>query len=445
MAKEITIPYKFEPRWYQLPFLQAADSGKYKRFFLCWHRRGGKDKLLWNFIIKRATEVVGQHYYLFPTYTQAKKILWDGIDNDGMPFLDHVPPELLAGKPNDTELQITLKNDSIIQLVGTDNYDSIRGTNPKTCIFSEFAFQDPGAWDVVRPILKLNGGLAVFNTTPNGENHAHDLWKMAEKNENWWTQLLTIDDTKLLNDEDLQEERDEGMSEEMVQQEYYCKWNSAAVGSYYGSYMRAAEEAGRIGKVPWDELRPVVTFWDLGMNDTMVIGFFQQHGFTYKLIDSYYSHGKGLEHYAGVIKDKPYKYATHYVPHDAKNRDMNTGLERAKTLDALLQAPVVTLPRPKSVQDKIEASRWILPKVYIDSENCDYVVKALKNYKQEYDEKLKIWKKEPLHDWSSHPADMFAYFALFVRETGQLVEYEVSGSDFGMPFIPPTQQGGIRR
>lgn len=379
-----------------------------------WSRRSGKDKTLWNVIIGRAFDIVGQHYYLFPTFAQGRKALWEGIDNAGMKFLDHIPKEIVR-RSNDTEMKIELSNGSIIQIIGTDNYDSIRGTNPKTCVFSEYAYQDPRAWGVISPILKANGGMAIFNTTPNGENHAFDLKKIAESSPDWFFQTLTVDDTGVLTQEQIEEERRNGMSEEMVQQEFYCSWSSALVGSFYGQRLREMEESDRISVVPWDEYEQVITFWDLGMNDEMAIWFVQQHGFAYKVIDCFADHGKGFEHYAKMLYDKPYRYSKHFIPHDGKNRELSNGLERSKTLDSMLREEVIVMKRPKAVQDKIEAVRWLLPKVYIDVEKCRDGLNALKNYRQEYDERLKTWKKEPLHDWSSNYADAFAYFALEAR------------------------------
>lgn len=408
----VELPHFFEARDYQWPLLIALEEDQKKRAYIVWHRRSGKDKTLWNYLINRAFDVIGQHYYLFPTYAQAKKVIWEGIDNTGLKFLSHIPSEILDGKPNDTEMKVTLTNGSIIQLIGTDNYDAIRGTNPQTCIFSEYAYQDPRAWGVLRPILKVNGGVAVFNTTPNGENHAFDLWKLAKESDEWFTECLTVNDTGILTLADIEKERAEGMSEEMIQQEYYCSWSSALVGSFYGQRLRDMEDQGRIGLVPWDEHEQVMTFWDLGMNDETAIWFVQQSGFAFKVLDCYANHGQGFEHYAKVLQDKPYRYSKHYLPHDGRNRELSNGLERSKTLDSLLREEVVVMKRPKVIQDKIEAVRWVLPKVYIDADKCRDGINAMKNYRQEYDERLKTWKKEPLHDWSSHYADAFAGFAL---------------------------------
>jgi len=259
---EITLPYNFKPRVYQIPMMRALDSGV-KRIFALHHRRSGKDITLWNMIIKKAVEEVGLYFYLLPTYVQAKRIIWDGITNDGKRFIDFIPEELIENK-NGTELKIILINGSIIQLIGTDHYDAIRGTNPRGCVFSEYAFQNPMAWEVVKPILKVNGGWACFNTTPNGKNHSWELNMIAKENSNWFTETLTIEDTGVLNEEDMEEERREGMSLEMIQQEYYCSYDVGTLGAYYASLINQCREEHRICQLPIEPNVKVDLFLDLG-------------------------------------------------------------------------------------------------------------------------------------------------------------------------------------
>ena len=127
--KEITIPFKFKPREYQLPFLRALDRG-IKRAVIVWHRRSGKDKVCFNYMVKKACQRVGTYFYFLPEYSQARKVIWDNIDNDGFRMLDHIPPELIK-KTNDTMLKIELVNGAIIQLLGADTFSkSGVGTNP---------------------------------------------------------------------------------------------------------------------------------------------------------------------------------------------------------------------------------------------------------------------------------------------------------------------------
>ena len=70
---------------------------------------------------------VGTYYYLFPTYSQAKKVLWDGMDKSGFPFMGHFPDEIVV-KRNESEMRTELINGSAVQLIGTDNVDSVVGT-----------------------------------------------------------------------------------------------------------------------------------------------------------------------------------------------------------------------------------------------------------------------------------------------------------------------------
>lgn len=222
----LTIPHKFNPRDYQLPLLQALDNGT-KRAVIVWHRRAGKDKTCFNYMVKRATERVGTYFYLLPSYKQAKKVIWDNIDNDGFKMLDHIPQELIRGT-NGTELKIELVNGSVIQLIAADEFkDSGVGTNPVGVVFSEFSISKADSWDFIRPILAANGGWAIFNFTPRGKNHAWEILQKARENENWFTQVLTVDDTNVLSKEVLEEER-LGTPESLFKQEYYCEFLEGA-------------------------------------------------------------------------------------------------------------------------------------------------------------------------------------------------------------------------
>lgn len=218
--KKVTIP-RFIPRPYQLPFLRAMDNGA-KRCVLVWHRRAGKEVVCFNWMIKQAWwHRVGTYVYFFPTSTLGRRILWDGANKEGKRFLDYIPREIIAGNLNANEMKIRLTNGSVIQVIGSDQIINV-GINPVGCVFSEYSLQDPKCWNFIRPILRENGGWAVFNFTPRGKNHAHDLYLMAKHNPEWFCQKLSIHDTGVLTEADMELERKEGMSEHLIEQEYYC-------------------------------------------------------------------------------------------------------------------------------------------------------------------------------------------------------------------------------
>lgn len=232
---EVTLPHNFTPRPYQLPFLGAWDSGK-KRFVIVWHRRSGKDKTAFANLPKKMFERVGAYFYFAPTYTQGEKIIWQGMDKEGFRFLDHIPKAIVRNS-NETKMRIELINGSYVQVIGTDKIDSIVGTNPVGCIFTEYSLQDPKAWDLIRPILAENGGWAVFIFTPRGMNHGWKVLQQAQANpDDWFWQILTVDDTHVIPQEVIDQERRE-MPVDLFEQEYYCKFIEGA-----GAFFKRVDE-----------------------------------------------------------------------------------------------------------------------------------------------------------------------------------------------------------
>jgi phage terminase large subunit len=394
---------------------KALDSG-YKRLVCIWHRRAGKDKSLINLLTKKACERVGNYFYLFPTYAQGRKILWEGIDKEGFKFLDHIPKELI-GSVNNQEMKIELKNGSVIRVIGTDNINSIVGTNPVGCVFSEYSLQDPRAWSFIRPILAENGGWAVFNYTPRGANHGKQLYEMAAKDPaNWFVQKLTVDDTGAIAKDVLDHERSEMLqqtgSDALFMQEYYVSFDAPVEGAYYGAHLLRAEEEGRITTVPYEPTVPVKTYWDLGIDDSMTIWFVQQVGREVRVIDYLEANGEGLPYYARELQKRDYLYEEHWFPHDGTVRELGTGKSRQETAESLGIKPLKIAKRPDQKEDGIEAVRNILSRCWFDSGKCELGLNALRSYQKVFDEKNNVYRTTPLHNWASHGADAFQTLAL---------------------------------
>jgi len=410
----IRLPYNYQCRPYQIPFWESMARGC-KRAVLCWHRRSGKDKSVWNFLITRAAQKKGTYFYFFPHFSQGRKILWDGIDKSGFKFIDHIPKEFINGDPNTTQMKIELKNRSIVQIVGTNNIDSIVGTNPIGVVFSEYSLQDPTAWQLIRPILAENEGWAVFTATPRGSNHFKELFDMAASNKEWFCEKLTVEDTSAISLEDVQTEREAGMSEDFIQQEFYCSFTLGVEGSYYAKYMQEARDENRIGFVPWDKQQKVHTAWDLGYGDSTAIVFYQLCSNEIHIIDYHESSGEGLPYYAGILKDKPYVYGEHFAPHDIDSHAFSSGLS-AREVGSDLGIKFITLPTLKlRLEDGIESVRGLFPRFWIDETKCKILLKCLENYRKEFDMKLECYKERPRHDKYSHGADAIRYLSLAVK------------------------------
>ena len=174
--REISLPYKFEPREYQTPVFEAFDNG-IRRFCMVWHRRAGKDKLCWQVMIRAMVTNPGNYFYFFPTYAQARKAAWEQVDKAGFKFLDHLP-RVMRERVLDKEMFIEMKpqyGGSTVRFIGADRIDAIVGTNPKGIVFSEFSLMNPNAWELFRPVLLENEGWAIFNGTPRGRNHFYSM------------------------------------------------------------------------------------------------------------------------------------------------------------------------------------------------------------------------------------------------------------------------------
>jgi hypothetical protein len=366
----------------------------------------------------------GQYYHLFPTARQARKAIWDGIDKDGLKVMDHFPKEVIVSK-NETDMKITLTNGSIYQLVGTDmGLDWLVGTNPVGLLFSEYPIMSPKAWDFLRPIIRENDGIALFVYTPRGQNHGHRMFEMAQENDQWFCSKLTVEDTRrdsegedgsrVVTADDLEEERREGMDEQMIQQEYYCSFHAAIPGAYFAKEMTRMETDGRIGRVPWEPKLRTSTYWDLGIDDSMSVVFAQQHGQEVRIIDYYEASGEGLPHFISEIKSKPYSYDSHNAPWDIEVRELTTGKTRRETARSL----GINFRVGKKVNKKeeaIEQARQLLSRCWMDRRKCERLIASLRNYHKEYDDKNQVFKARPVHNWASHGADSFMELAMSIR------------------------------
>ena len=419
MAQQtVTVPHNFAPRHYQLPVLKALDGGA-KRVVAVWHRRSGKEKTFINYTAKAMLQRVGTYFYLFPTYAQAKKAVWDGRDRDGFAFIDHFPPPLVQSK-NITDLQVKLINGSVFQLIGTDNIDSIMSTNPIGCVFAEYSLQDPRGWEYVRPILRENGGWAIFDFTPRGKNHGWDIYQLAVKlqaegDPTWFAQRLTVADTGVLSPGDIDAERREGMDEDLIQQEFYCSFSGANQGAYFAKQMAQAEDDGRVTRVPYQTEAAVDTWWDLGVGDATAIWFTQNIGREVHVIDYYEESGEGLPHYAKVLQGKGYVYGTHNAPHDIRVRELGSGKSRIETA-ANLGFKFEIVPQI-SLDDGIDAARSFIGRCWFDRDKTERGRNALVTYAKTWDDKRKMFSSSPFHNWASHGADAFRYLAVGHKST----------------------------
>jgi phage terminase large subunit len=271
------------------------------------------------------------------------------------------------------------------------------------------------SWEVLKPTIRKAG--SEIWTTFNPELESDYTYRTMVLNpppdsvvvkigyeDNPWLSEETRRDIEHLKatDPDAYEHVYGGMCKQVVE------------GAIYRNELLAADKEGRILRVPYDPTKPVDTFWDLGYADNTSIWFAQAIGFEFRLIDFVNGSQQGLQYYLKVLQEKGYVYGRDYLPHDA--RAMQLGSERSIEEQIRAAGRNVSIVPRLSVEDGIAAARAIFPKCYFDAERCADGLQALRHYRYEQDEKLQTLKKAPLHDWASHPADAFRYFAVAIKE-----------------------------
>jgi hypothetical protein len=402
-----------------------------KRAIYTFHRRAGKDDVGLHWTAAAAMQRPGTYWYMLPQASQARKAIWDAVDpHTGKKRIDWAFPEAIRKRTRNNEMYLELANGSTWQVVGSDNFNSLVGSPPVGCVFSEWSLSNPSAWSYLRPILRENGGWALFNFTPRGRNHAVQMFEGAKGDPDWFVQKLSAKDTGVFSPDDLEKERleyirelgqDDG--EARFRQEYLCDFDAPLVGSYYARIIADIEEAGRIGTVDWDRLLPVHTAWDLGYTDDTAIWFYQVARQEIRIIDYYQASGQDIVHYAKHIQSKPYTYAKHNVPWDAVPKTLASGGKSIlEQLAAHLGINSIRVVPNLDLQDGIQAVRAILPRCWFDAGRCKQGLEALRQYQREWDEDRKVFKPKPLHNWASHPSDGFRYLAVSYTEDNPAVK-----------------------
>ncbi|WP_312970861.1 terminase [Acinetobacter gerneri] len=204
-------------------------------------------------------------------------------------------------------------------------------------------------------------------------------------------------------------------------------------GAYYKKQFKFLYANGRIGELPSNDHLPVMTFWDLGVSDSMAIWFVRKVSDTcYQIIDYYENSGEGLRHYFKILKYKGYKYSKHYAPHDIKNRsltgDAKSRLDIAKEgyeIDGQIYSVRFEVVESIGVMDGIEQTREILKFCEFDENKCEEGILHLENYRKEWDDKKGCWKDKPLHDHTSHGADAFRMFGVAMNKPKPITSLDI--------------------
>ena len=209
---------------------------------------------------------------------------------------------------------------------------------------------------------------------------------------------------------------------------------STVEGAIYKAEIQAAERDGRIRRIPYDGLRPVDTFWDLGFADRVSIWAAQRTPFEIKVLRYFEGDHQAIDYYLKEIQTWGYVLGTCFLPWDGGTRNLGTG----KSIEELMRAKgfSVRVNRQQSVADGINAVRTIFPQLYFDANLCADGLQYLRRYQWGPATALGVPRSQPLHDDASHPADALRTLAVGIKEPERprqvVEEYVYAGSDSWM-------------
>lgn len=428
--RTVTLP--FEPRPWQRP-LMIDDA---KRIVAVVHRRAGKSTALMWMGIKRCLierKSLPRVVHILPYGVMWSRTgMWDALAEAAR----NIP----GAEVRKASMSVSFANGAVFQCGGADNQDSWRGGYADLVTLDEYDDTPPTMVPlVIEPMLADRDGVLVRSGTPKGRGLLQAAYDRARTSPGYSSYLLDYTKTNALGEEAIARLRQE-MSAEEFAQELMCSFEAPNSGSYYGRMMQDAEAEGRITIVPHEPTLRVWTSFDLGIDDATAIWCAQiTTAGQWRLIDYIEGSGEALDYYARILQSRGYLFERHLLPHDAEVRELGSGRSRTETLHNLGVRPT-RIVRQHNVADGINAVRMILPRCWFDAERCAIGIKALRNYRREWNENAQTWRSTPVHDFASHAADSLRYMALGVRDGERRGLYNIEAGDRTEPRLSPMPQ-----
>lgn len=409
----VTLP--FTPREWQIPLLETAAP----QIVGVVHRRAGKSTaIVWRALRKALTHDrrgmppakrnlkadPPRVVHVLPLQVTWKKTgLWDKVER--------AAAAIPGARVLKSEFRVVLPNGGVYQCGGMDKPDNWRGGYADELIEDEADDVIASGLDmVVEPMLADYYGTRIKIGTPKGNGRLADAYNASPPEARF---LLPWQATGVFDDEQIARLRQSptnpnGLDEEEFAQEMECSFTSPNAGSYYGKWLDAAIKDERVCKVAYDSRLPVYTSWDLGIDDSTAIWFFQiSPGGEWRWLKYFEDSGQGLDYYAKLLHEQEYVYRRHILPHDIEVRELTyQGRSRKHYLEGLGVRPIKVVPAANPA-DRIAAGRAILPRSWFDATGCAIGLKMLRGYRREWNEHMGVWRSEPLHDEASHAADAF--------------------------------------
>jgi phage terminase large subunit len=272
---------------------------------------------------------------------------------------------------------------------------------------------------LVPTVIRTEKPMIVMSLNPKLPSDAVYSQYVATERDDTVVVQINYTDNKSCPDEMIIE-AEQMMSDDYDQYEHVWlgKPKEIADGAIYKSEFEQIKRENRICKVPHDLNLPVYTGWDLGILDSTAIWFCQVYGKEKRIIDYHEASDEPLAYYARILDEKVqkygYRYGKNFAPHDIAARDLSSGVSREQSMANLGYR--MTKGARLGPEDRIEETRQFLGDCWFDADKCSHGIRALQNYRREFNDKLDQFKAHPVHDWASHGSDAFGELALNINK-----------------------------
>ena len=193
-------------------------------------RRGGKTFLAMREVCRFAAKPNSVVWMLASSRQQIKSLCWTKLKKK-LGKLNWI------SSTNESELTITLKNNSLICLKSAEQGDNLRGESLDFVCIDEFCDIDSEEifYQIIRPALSDKKGSAMFTGTPKAGNQAaRDLYDKHLTNKNWASFSYTTADGGFVDAEEIEQARLD-LSPKVFSQEYLANWENFA-GVIFGDF-----------------------------------------------------------------------------------------------------------------------------------------------------------------------------------------------------------------
>jgi phage terminase large subunit len=366
---------------------------------------------------RKATRILCAREFQTSIRDSVHKLLSDQIVSMGLTDFYEITQNSIRGK-NGTEFSfVGLKNN-------VSNIKSYEGCD--ICWVEEAQTTSKLSWNVLIPTIRKEGSEIWISFNPELETDETYQRFIVNTPENCIVQRINWSDNPWFP-ETLRLEKDALFVRD--REAYNTVWEGVCRqtvdGAIFAKEMQQAEFEGRITRVPYDPVKPVLAIFDIGWADATAVWFVQFIGMETRLIRYYETTQTTISQILAKMQTFGYVYDTLYLPHDAQNKTLAAN---GRSIEEIVRAAGynVRIIERTPIADSINAARTIFPKCYFDRENTHEGLQCLRHYRYDVNPDTGNFSQKPLHDNYSHGADAFRYIGLMINEPKQYKKKQIN-------------------